>query len=375
MKSVSIFGSTGSIGKNTVEIIKDNLDRFQVIALVAGSGYKTLAKQAKLLKPKYVVLADKSKYQDLKDELVDCQGVEILVGAEAITDVAKIKCDIVVSAIMGFAGLVPTYEAIKVGSNIAIANKESIVCAGDLINKEARKSGSKLYPIDSEHNAIFQIFENDKVDKIESITLTASGGPFFNKDIDFSKVTPQMALKHPNWSMGAKISIDSATMMNKGLELIEAYYLFDVEKDGIDIVVHPQSIVHGMVNYVDGNSLAVMSLPDMKIPISYCLSMKNRMKIEKKKFDLAKIGSLDFFAVNDTKYPAINLCKQALKEGGASLVVLNAVNEIAVARFLKGEIRFDEITDVVAKALDSSTKFKVDSVKDIIEVDQRFRSL
>jgi len=373
MKSVSIFGSTGSIGKNTVEIIQANLESFDVVALVAGSGYKTLAKQARLLKPKYVVLEDKSKYQDLKDELKGLENIEILVGRESIIEVAKIKCDIVVSAIMGFAGLVPTFEAIKVGSNIAIANKESIVCAGDLINKEAKKSGSKIYPIDSEHNAIFQIFEGDKIDKIESITLTASGGPFFNKDIDFSKVTPEMALKHPNWSMGAKISIDSATMMNKGLELIEAYYLFDVDKDGIDVVVHPQSIIHGMVNYVDGNSLAVMSLPDMKIPISYCLSMADRMKIAKKKFDLAKIGSLDFFDVNDNKFPAINLCKQALKDGGAALVILNAANEIAVSKFLKGEIRFDEITIFVTKALESAGKFRVDSIADIVEVDKQFR--
>jgi len=373
MKSVSIFGSTGSIGKNTVEIIQANLESFDVVALVAGSGYKTLAKQARLLKPKYVVLEDKSKYQDLKDELKGLENIEILVGRESIIEVAKIKCDIVVSAIMGFAGLVPTFEAIKVGSNIAIANKESIVCAGDLINKEAKKSGSKIYPIDSEHNAIFQIFEGDKIDKIESITLTASGGPFFNKDINFSKVTPEMALKHPNWSMGAKISIDSATMMNKGLELIEAYYLFDVDKDGIDVVVHPQSIIHGMVNYVDGNSLAVMSLPDMKIPISYCLSMTDRMKIAKKKFDLAKIGSLDFFDVNDNKFPAINLCKQALKDGGAALVILNAANEIAVSKFLKGEIRFDEITIFVTKALESAGKFRVDSIADIVEVDKQFR--
>lgn len=372
MKTVSIFGSTGSIGKNTVEILKNNLDQFKVIALVAGSGYKTLARQAEILKPKYVVLEDKSKYEELKNEIGNLN-VEILVGAESILQVAKIKCDIVVSAIMGFAGLLPTFEAIKAGSNIAIANKESVVCAGDLINKEAKKSGSKLYPVDSEHNAIFQIFENDKVDKIESITLTASGGPFFNKDVDFSKVTPEMALKHPNWSMGAKISIDSATMMNKGLELIEAHYLFAINQEKINILVHPESIIHGMVNYVDGNSLAVMSLPDMKIPISYCLSMKNRMAIETKAFDLAKVGTLNFFDVNDKKYPAINLCRDALKAGTASLIALNAANEIAVAKFLKGEIRFDEITKFVANALEKVGDVGVVSIDDVVEIDRKVR--
>ncbi|MBL6664737.1 MAG: 1-deoxy-D-xylulose-5-phosphate reductoisomerase [Rickettsiales bacterium] len=372
MKTISIFGSTGSIGKNTVEIIKNNLDEFEVIALVAGSGYKTLARQAEILKPKYVVLEDASQYQRLQDELRN-SSVEILCGSESILAVAKIKCDIVVSAIMGFAGLLPTYEAIKAGSNIAIANKESIVCAGDLINKEAQKSGSKIYPVDSEHNAIFQIFDNDKVDKIETITLTASGGPFFNKDIDFSKVTPEMALKHPNWSMGAKISIDSATMMNKGLELIEAYYLFTLGQEKIDVLVHPQSIVHGMVHYVDGNSLAVMSLPDMKIPISYCLSMTNRMAIEKKPFDLAKVGRLDFFDVDDKKYPAINLCKEALKEGAASLIALNAANEIAVAKFLKGDIRFDEITKFVAKAVEKVGNIAVKSIEDVVAIDKKIR--
>lgn len=372
MKTISIFGCTGSIGKSTIDIIKDRLEEFNIVALVAGSGYKTLAKQAQILKPQYVVLEDKSKYQLLKDEL---QGVdvEILVGLESIIEVAKIKCDIVVSAIMGFAGLLPTYEAIKAGSNIAIANKESIVCAGDLINEAARQSGAKIYPVDSEHNAIFQIFENDKIDKIESITLTASGGPFFNKDIDFKSVTPEMALKHPNWSMGAKITIDSATMMNKGLELIEAYYLFALNQDKINVLVHPQSIVHGMVNYTDGNSLAVMSMPDMKIPISYCLSMKNRMAIETKPFDLAKVGTLDFFDVDNKKYPAINLCKDALRSGPAALIALNAANEIAVAKFLKNEIRFDEITKIVAKAVDDAGNIEVLSIDDIIEVDKKFR--
>jgi len=371
---ISILGSTGSIGKNTIEVIQNNPQKFKVVALVAGSDFKTLAKQVKLLKPQYAVLEDEKKYLKLKEELKGQKNIEILVGKEAILKVAKIKCDMVVSAIMGFAGLIPTFAAIKAGSNIAIANKESIVCAGDFINKQAKQAGVKIYPIDSEHNAIFQIFEADKLDKIESITLTASGGPFFHKDVDFKKITPAQALKHPNWKMGAKISIDSATMMNKGLEMIEAYYLFGVKKDNIDILVHPQSILHGMVNYADGNSLGVLSLPDMKIPISYCLSEGKRMPIKKKNFDLAKIGTLDFFALNNKKFPSINLCKSALKEEGAALVILNAANEIAVEKFLKGEIRFDEITKFVEKTLQNSSKFKISSVDDVIEVDVKTRS-
>ena len=271
MKTISIFGSTGSIGKNTVEVILNDVNAFEIIALVAKSDLKTLVAQTKLLKPKYVVIEDESKFFDLKEALKDQKNIQILAGKEAIIEVAKIKCDVFVSAIMGFAGLLPTFEAIKSGSNIALANKESVVCAGNFLNEEAKKSGSKIFPVDSEHNAIFQIFEKDNLDKIESITLTASGGPFFNSDINFRDITVEQALKHPNWNMGSKISIDSATMMNKGLEMIEAYYLFPVKKEQIDILVHPQSILHGMVNYSDGSSLAMLSLPDMKVPISYAL--------------------------------------------------------------------------------------------------------
>lgn len=372
-KKIAIFGATGSIGKNTVAIIADNLDKFEVTSLAAGSGFKTLAKQARILRPKYVVLEDKSKYQDLKNEISDLDEVEILCGRENIIEIAKIKCDIFVSAIMGFAGLEPTLAAIKAGSNVAIANKESIVCAGDFINLEAQKSKVKIYPIDSEHNAIFQIFENDNLDKIDSIILTASGGPFFRNDIDLAKVTVPMALKHPNWSMGSKISIDSATLMNKGLELIEAFYLFPISQDKINVLIHPQSIIHGIVNYVDGNSLSVMSVADMKIPISYCLSNTKRMQVNNAKLDLAKIKNLEFFEVDHKKYPALNLCKQALKDGNEALVKLNAANEIAVAKFLQEEIRFDEISKFVQSVLELNFSDKISDVKDVISFDKIVR--
>lgn len=373
MKTISIFGSTGSIGKNTVEVILNDVNAFEIIALVAKSDLKTLVAQTKLLKPKYVVIEDESKFFDLKEALKDQKNIQILAGKEAIIEVAKIKCDVFVSAIMGFAGLLPTFEAIKSGSNIALANKESVVCAGNFLNEEAKKSGSKIFPVDSEHNAIFQIFEKDNLDKIESITLTASGGPFFNSDINFRDITVEQALKHPNWNMGSKISIDSATMMNKGLEMIEAYYLFPVKKEQIDILVHPQSILHGMVNYSDGSSLAMLSLPDMKVPISYALSHANRMPIKKEKFDLAKIKTLDFFDIDDKKFPSLKLCKQALKEEGSAPIILNASNEIAVEKFLKKEIRFDEITKIVEQALNKMNNKAPKSIFEVLQIDEDVR--
>ncbi len=288
---------------------------------------------------------------------------------------AKIKCDLFVSAIVGAAGMLPTLAAIEAGSDIALANKESLVCAGVFLNAAAKKSGAKIIPVDSEHNAIFQIFENENLDQIESVTLTASGGPFFASDLDFSKITVEQALKHPNWSMGAKISIDSATMMNKGLEMIEAFHLFPLRKDQIKILVHPQSIIHGMVDYRDGSVLAMLSRPDMQVPLSYALAFPQRMAIKHEKLDLAKIQNLSFFEPDDKKFPAIKLCREVLEIDGSAPAVLNAANEVAVERFLKGEIAFDQITKIVANVLEKISHKTPTSVEEVLEFDLKARAL
>ena len=373
MKKISIFGSTGSIGKNTIEVVKNAPQNFEIFALIAGNDVKTLISQALEIKPSYVVIANEDHLEQLKTALSDLKNCQILAGKEAILEVAKIKCDLVVSAIVGFAGMVPTLTAIKAGSNIALANKESLVCAGDFLLTEARKQNVRILPVDSEHNAIFQIFENDNLENIDEIILTASGGPFFNSQIARKDITIAQALKHPNWSMGAKISIDSATMMNKGLEMIEAFYLFPVAKEQVKILVHPGSIIHGLVNYSDGTTLSMLSSPDMKVPISHALSYPARMKISHQKLDLAKIGKLEFFDVDHEKFPAVKICQNALKIDGSAPTVLNAANEIAVAKFLNGEITFDKITEIVEKTLEKTAHKKLDSIEEVILFDEMAR--
>jgi 1-deoxy-D-xylulose-5-phosphate reductoisomerase len=373
MKKISIFGSTGSIGKNTIEVIQNDTKSFEVLALVARNDVKTLIAQALLLKPSYVVIENEKYFLELKTALKNLKKTEILCGAKAILEVAKIKCDLFISAIVGSAGMLPTLAAINSGSNIGLANKESLVCAGEFLIAAARKNNVKIIPIDSEHNAIFQIFENENLKNIDDIILTASGGPFFRSKKDFKKILVKEALKHPNWSMGAKISIDSATMMNKGLEMIEAFYLFPLAKKQVKILVHPQSIVHGMVNYSDGSSLAMLSLPDMKVPISYALSFPKRMKIKHQKLDLAKLQKLEFFAVDENKFPAVKICREALEADGTAPVVLNAANEIAVEKFLKGEITFDQITKIVQKTLEKISHKVPKSIEEIVEFDRKAR--
>lgn len=366
MKSVSIFGSTGSIGKNTVELIKDRPEFFKVLALVAKNDVKELIRQAQNLKPDYVVIEDKSLHGDLRDGLSAIKKIKILSGKAAIEDVAKIKCDLFISAIVGFAGMVPTINAMKAGSNIGLANKESLVCAGKIFTNLAKKHGSKIIPIDSEHNAIYQVFEADNKGLIDNIVLTASGGPFFNQDRHFSEIRVEEALNHPKWKMGRKISIDSATMMNKGLEIIEAFYLFPLKKEQIKAIIHPQSIIHGMVNYLDGSTLSMMSNPDMRVPISYALSYPSRISIKHNKLDLTRVKNLEFLKIDKKKFPAIDICYRALEEGGSAPVVLNAANEVAVKKFLNGEITFDKITKIVAKTLDKIPVVKINDINEVV---------
>lgn len=373
MKKISIFGSTGSIGKSTIEVIKNAPENFEILALVARNDVKTLIFQANLLKPSFVVIENENLFPELKSALKNLKNCEILCGQKAIIEIAKIKCDLFISAIVGAAGMMPTLTAIQAGSNIALANKESLVCGGRFLVAAAKLSGAKIIPVDSEHNAIFQIFENDNLRQIDSITLTASGGPFFNSDLDFSKITIEQALKHPNWSMGAKISIDSATMMNKGLEMIEAFHLFPLQKNQIKILVHPQSIIHGMVDYRDGSTLAMLSRPDMQVPISFALGYPKRMIIEHEKLDLAKLQNLSFFAPDEKKFPALKICREALEIDGSAPAVLNAANEVAVEKFLQGKIAFTEIVKIVAQTLEKITHQEIDSVEEAIEFDQKAR--
>lgn len=374
MKKISIFGCTGSIGKNTIEVIKNAPRDFEVLALVAKNDVKTLISQALEMKPSYVVIANEKHFAELKSALKDLKKCEVFCGEEAILEVAKIRCDLFISAIVGAAGMLPTMAAIKAKSNIALANKESLVCAGEFLMREARKQKVQIIPVDSEHNAIFQIFENQNLKMIDDIILTASGGPFFNSKKDPKKISIAEALKHPNWKMGAKISIDSATMMNKGLEMIEAFHLFPVSKKQIRILVHPQSIMHGMVNYADGSSLAMLSLPDMKVPISHALSFPKRMKIKHQKLDLARLQKLEFFEVDDKKFPAVKICRAAMEIDGSAPAVLNAANEIAVARFLEGEITFDQITKIVEKTLTKIPHQKLTTIEEVIFFDAKARS-
>lgn len=372
-RKISIFGSTGSIGKNAIAVINNAPQKFEVTTLVAKNDADTLISQALQLKPSYVVIENEKLFSHVKKELSSLKKCQVLSGTRSVIDVAEARVDVMVSAIVGAAAMLPTLAAINAGSNIALANKESLVCAGEFIMAAAKKNNVQILPVDSEHNAIFQIFENRNFDLIDNITLTASGGPFFASRKDPKKITVSEALKHPNWSMGKKISIDSATMMNKGLEMIEAFHIFAVKKNQIKILVHPQSILHGMVNYADGSSLAMLSSPDMKVPISYALAYPDRMKIKHHTLDLARQKNLEFFEVDNKRFPAVEICRQAMEACGNAPVTLNAANEIAVESFLKNQIRFDQIVKIVAKTLEKTPHQKLNSVSEIVEFDLNAR--
>jgi 1-deoxy-D-xylulose-5-phosphate reductoisomerase len=374
-KSIAIFGSTGSIGTNALKVIAQHSDSYAIHVLAAGNDVKSLINQAIIFKPKYAAINNERHLAELKLALKDFPEIEVLAGSDAINNLAKIKFDFFLSAIVGIAGLIPTFNAIKAGSDIGMANKECLVAAGDLMLAAAKKSGSRILPIDSEHNAIFQIFEQQNFDKIKSITLTASGGPFLNFSEDQMKnITVSQAIKHPNWSMGAKISVDSATMMNKSLEVIEAYRLFPVKSMQIEVIIHPESIIHGLVDYSDGSTLAMLSAPNMQVPIAHALAYPNRIAIDNQKLDLAKIASLNFQEPNEKQFPALKLVREVLTIGGNAPCVFNAANEIAVEKFLKEEIEFGQIVDSVEKALNKIPFAKIDTLEDVISCNQMVRS-
>ena len=374
-RRISILGSTGSIGCSTIDLIERDPQAYRVEALTANRSVDVLADQARRLDARFVAVADQTKYNDLKTAMSGTTA-EIAAGPEAIVEAAARGADWVMAGIVGAAGLEPTLEAARQGAVVAFANKECLVCAGDLMLEEIARSGATLLPVDSEHNAIFQVFEFDRRETIEKIILTASGGPFRTTSLeDMRKVTPAQAVAHPNWDMGAKISVDSATMMNKGLELIEAYYLFGLPEERIDIIVHPQSIIHSMVAYVDGSVLAQLGSPDMRTPISYTLAWPQRMTAPSARLDLAEIATLTFEAPDSERFPALSLAREALKTGGSAPTILNASNEVAVAGFLAGNLGFLDIPRVVAETLEKMPDTAIGSVEDVLTVDAEARNV
>ena len=374
-RRVTVLGSTGSVGCNTVSMLESESGQYQVEALTARSNVKLLAEQARRLKPKMVVLSDKSFYRDLKRELAG-SGVEVLAGAEALVEAASLNADWVMAAIVGTAGLAPTLAAIRHGAVVALANKECLVSAGVLLTKEVKKFGSDLLPVDSEHNGIFQVFDFNHPEGVEKIILTASGGPFrcFNRQ-QMRDVTPEEAVIHPNWEMGKKISIDCATMMNKGLERIEAFHLFPIEQKQIEILIHPQSVVHSMVAYCDGSVLAQLGTPDMRMPIAFTLAWPKRISVPVARLDLAEIGQLTFEHPNETLFPALRLAREVLEEGGSAPAVMSAANEIAVEGFLERRIGFLEIIELVERTLCKIPPLKVETIEEVSEVDSEARRL
>ncbi|MCX2722551.1 1-deoxy-D-xylulose-5-phosphate reductoisomerase [Roseibium salinum] len=347
-----VLGATGSIGQSLADLIERNRERFDVVALVANRNAGALADMARRLNTSSAVLADTACYGELAD-LLHGSGIEVSAGEAAVLEAVDRDADLVVGAIVGAAGLAPTMAAIKPGRRIALANKECLVCAGDLFMAKIRQTGAELLPVDSEHNAIFQVFESDKADQIEKVLLTASGGPFrtFSRAA-MADVTPEQALKHPNWDMGARITIDSATMMNKGFEVIEASFLFPVHHEQLGVLVHPQSAVHGLVQYRDGSLLAQLASPDMRTPIAHCLAFPRRIPVPVKRLDLAELGTLTFEAPDLDRFPALGLAIEAMKAGGAAPAALNAADEVAVDAFLSGRAGFLDIPAAIEAVLD-----------------------
>jgi 1-deoxy-D-xylulose-5-phosphate reductoisomerase len=372
-RSVTILGSTGSVGCSTVDLIARHPDQFTVAALTAKGNVQRLAEQAKRLRARRAVVADEARYGELRDALAGT-GIAAAAGQAAVVEAASQPSDWVMSAIVGAAGLEPTLAAVRRGAIVALANKECLVCAGKLIMAEIREHGATLLPVDSEHSAIFQVFDFVQADRVEKIILTASGGPFRNASLEqMARATPQAAVAHPNWSMGAKISVDSATMMNKGLEMIEAYHLFPVRTDQIEVVVHPQSIIHSMVAYQDGSVLAQMGTPDMRTPIAYALGWPRRMSAPAQRLDLVQLGKLTFEAPDTERFPALKLAREALHQGGGAPTILNAANEVAVAGFMAGAIGFLDIARGVEHALGKIAAPPPASIADVHALDAEAR--
>jgi 1-deoxy-D-xylulose-5-phosphate reductoisomerase len=373
-RSVTILGSTGSVGRNTVDLIRRHPAAYRIEALTGSDNVALLAEQARLLKPKLAVVANPARYAELKEALAGT-GTELAAGPEAVTEAAQRPAEWVMASIVGAAGLKPTLAAVRRGAVIGLANKETLVCAGALMMSEVKRHKATLLPVDSEHSAIFQVFETERREAVDRIILTASGGPFRTVSHEVMKnATPAQAVKHPNWSMGAKISIDSATMMNKGLEIIEAQHLFNMPESRIDVLVHPQSVIHSMVSYVDGSVLAQLGTPDMRTPIAVALAWPKRMGCPSERLDFAKVSTLTFEAPDEIRFPALRLARQALQTGGGAPVVLNAANEVAVQAFLDGRIAFLDIAAIVESCLDRVNAGAAADLEEVAVADQSSRA-
>jgi len=375
MKKVLILGSTGSIGINTLNVIRNFPEEFKITALTINTKIDLLEPQINEFNPETVVVKDERLGLELRKRISNkCQ---VLTGEQGLIEAASsLDYDIFVGAMVGFSGLAPALEAIKRGKIIALANKETLVVAGELITKMCKAYNARLIPIDSEHSAIYQCLEGENKNSVEKLILTASGGPFLNKKKSaLSAVTVKEALSHPNWKMGNKITIDSASMMNKGLEIIEAHWLFEIEKDKIEVVIHPQSIVHSMVQFFDGSIKAQLGLPDMKLPIQYALTYPSRLANNYERTSLPKIGSLTFFSPDMEKFECLEIAYKVLDEGGTAPCVLNAANEVAVDKFLKGKIKFSSIPNLINTALDKIENHKSPDVETIFECDKKTREL
>jgi 1-deoxy-D-xylulose-5-phosphate reductoisomerase len=382
-RRVTVLGSTGSIGVSTLDVIDHarktyGSSAFPIEALTAQANVEALAEQARRFHPKLAVIGDENHYATLKALLADT-GVEIAAGREAVIAAATRPSDAVMVAIVGAAGLAPALAAVKRGATIALANKECIVAAGEIFRRAVAKYGATLIPVDSEHNAAFQLLDGDELHAVERVTLTASGGPFREwSSQNMKSVTPEQAVAHPNWAMGAKISVDSATLMNKGLELIEAHFLFSIAPEKLDVVVHPQSVVHCLVAYADGSTLAHLSSPDMRTPIAHALAWPRRMASPSRRLDLTALKQLTFEAPDLLRFPCLGLAQDCLRAGGLSPTILNAANEIAVQAFLGRKIGFLDIARVVEETLSSRTPNgpgTVDDVEGVLDVDRQARDL
>lgn len=374
-RSVTVLGSTGSIGTNTLDLIARDPARYRVEALTANANVALLAEQARQFNARLAVVGDPARYGALKEALTGT-GIEAAAGPEALKEAAARPADWVMAAIVGAAGLEPTLEAARRGATVALANKECLVCAGDLFMREVAAHGATLLPVDSEHNAIFQVFDFDQKARVDKIILTASGGPFRTWDrTAMGAATPEQAVAHPNWSMGAKISVDSATMMNKGLEYIEAHHIFAMPPEQIDILIHPQSVVHSLVAYVDGSVLAQLGTPDMRTPIAFTLGWPDRMQAPVARLDLGTVGTLQFETPDEIRFPAVRLVREVLRSGGAAPTILNAANEVAVAAFLDRRIGFLDIVALVETTVSRlQQRAAPTSLDDVLDIDRAARA-
>ena len=378
MQNIVIFGSTGSVGKSTLDVVARHPERFNVVALTAARSVKTMLAQCQQFKPRHVVMMNPQAADQLRQQLSDVglQHIDVASGEAALVQLAnEADIDCVMSAVVGAAGLLPTLTAVKAGKRVLIANKEPLVMTGDLFMREARASGAVILPIDSEHNAIFQCLPHDQSQRgVRKIHLTASGGPFRGRKwSELSEITPAQACAHPNWSMGQKISVDSATMMNKGLELIEASALFNICESEVDIIVHPQSIIHSMVEYVDGSFLAQLGAPDMRIPIAHALGWPERIESGAPTLQLTDIARLDFEQPDMANLPCLRLARAAARSGQSAPAILNAANEISVEAFLHQKILFTQIPDVIERVLDSIETVSLDSIESVLQIDNEAR--